>query len=213
MENKASETLDPPCLIPATSPAGETNHKEQINTSQHITTDEGEPALNSPDNAYPYLRTFNEIYGSLSEGSTSASPVGDDEDVNMETNAVSPQDTGTDQLRLSDDITSLLDEDTSGEHITTNEHFTSNEHINTDPEQTGDLVHTFQGETPVLTVEAFNDIHRLRRQEQITHTYLLATQIKSSSESRNKDSRSACRSSTMEMGPTLSVSLLPWQWS
>ncbi len=65
MDNKASETLDPSCLISTTSPAGGTNHKEQINTSEHITTDEGEPVLNSPDNAY--LRAFNEIYGSSPE--------------------------------------------------------------------------------------------------------------------------------------------------
>ncbi len=34
MDSKASETLDPPCLISPTSPVGGTNHKEQINTSE-----------------------------------------------------------------------------------------------------------------------------------------------------------------------------------
>jgi hypothetical protein len=76
----------------------------------------------------------------------------------METNTVSLQDTGTDQLRLSDDITSLLEDDTSDEHITSSEHINSNELNTSDPVTTTDQIYTFQEGTPVLTVEAFNDI-------------------------------------------------------
>jgi hypothetical protein len=104
------------------------------------------------------LDTFNEIYGSSPEGSSPTSPVGNVEDVNMENNP-SPnqddgglQDIGIHQSRPSSDITDLLGDGASSEHITSNKHITSN------PAQIRNPNYTFQGGTPVLTVEAFNDI-------------------------------------------------------
>ena len=68
-----SKTLDSTCLIPLTSHAGETNQPEQINTSEHITTDEREATLGSPDNTSDVgseLIAFRALYGSsLSEDS------------------------------------------------------------------------------------------------------------------------------------------------
>ncbi len=134
-------------------------NKPTHQTSEHITTNGVETALSSPDNTSDsILDTFNEIYGSSPEGSSSTSSVGNDEDVNIENNTSPNQDDGglldigTHQSRPSSDITDLLGDGPSSEHIT------SNEHITPDAAQIRNSNHTFQEGTPVLTVEVFNDI-------------------------------------------------------
>jgi len=120
--DKSSESPDSPCLTSTTSPDGETNHKEQINTSEQITTTEGKSDLSTPD----YLREFNALYSGLSpENSASISPVIDTgKDEIMESNTSTnqedsgQQDAGIDHLRLSDDITVLLEDSASGEQVT-----------------------------------------------------------------------------------------------
>jgi hypothetical protein len=72
MADKSSESPDFPCLTSTTSLDGEPNQKEQINTSEQITTSEGKSDLSTPD----YLREFNALYSGLSpESSASISPV------------------------------------------------------------------------------------------------------------------------------------------
>ncbi len=155
MVDKASESPDPPCLTSTTSPDGETN-KEQINTSEQITTTEGKSDLSTPD----YLREFNALYSGLSpENSASVSPVGTGKDEIMESNTSTnqedsgQQDAGIDQLslRLSDDITVLLEDSAAGGQVN------PGGHSNPDQAET-EQIKTHQEGAPVLTVEAFNDI-------------------------------------------------------
>ncbi len=66
--HQINETLDSTCLIPLTSPIGETNQPEQVNTSEHFTPDESEATLGSPDNTSdcgPELHAFKALYDSL----------------------------------------------------------------------------------------------------------------------------------------------------
>jgi hypothetical protein len=87
--HQVSKTLDSTCLISPASPVGETNQPEQINTSEHITTDEREATLGSPDNTSDVgseLIAFRALYGSLSEDSAPASPVNNIDDVDMSGN-------------------------------------------------------------------------------------------------------------------------------
>ncbi len=129
---RQARPLIPPASSPSplTSSVGETNQQVQINTSEHITTDEGKTTLGSPDNTSDIgsdLVAFRAIYGSSSEGSTTTSPVGNFDDVDMEANTSpnqsenSLQGTGTNQTELSSDLTDLLDGDSSSKHITSEE--------------------------------------------------------------------------------------------
>jgi hypothetical protein len=156
LDDKSGESLDSPCLTSVTSPDGGTNHKEQINTSERITATEGKSDISIPD----YLREFNVLYGDFSpENSATISPVDTGRDEIMESNTSTnqkdsgQQDAGIDHLRLSDDISVLLEDSTAGEQANTEGHSNAGQG---DPEQ----IKTHQEGTPVLTVEAFNDIVR-----------------------------------------------------
>jgi hypothetical protein len=154
--DKSSESPDSPCLTSSTSPDGGTNHKEQINTSEQVTTAEGKSDISTPD----YLRDFNALYSDISPGnSATISPVDTGRDEIMESNTstnqedIGQQDAGIDHLRLSDDISVLLEDSAAGDRVNTEERGNADEG---NPEQ----IKTHQEGTPVLTVEAFNDIVR-----------------------------------------------------
>jgi hypothetical protein len=155
LDDKSSESLDSPCLTSATSPEGGTNHKEQINTSEQITTTEGKSDISTPD----YPREFNALYGVSPENSASISPVDTGRNEIMESNTSTnqedsgQQDAGLDQLRLYDDISALLEDSAAGEQINT-------EVLSNADQADPDQIKTHQEGTPVLTVEAFNDIVR-----------------------------------------------------
>jgi hypothetical protein len=165
-----SETLDSTCLIPFTSLVGETHQPEQINTSEHITPDEREATLGSPDNTLDIgseLRAFRALY-SLSDDSEPTSPADNTEDVNMKLetstnqNEEGLQDTGTNQSDHSADITDLLNERATVERDATEQITEGSKQ--SDPEQ---IIthHTIQEGTPILTIEAFNDIVKGGRSE------------------------------------------------
>ncbi len=194
--HQISETLDCTCLIPLTSRIGETNQPEQVNTSEHITPDEKEATLGSTDNTSEHitpnekeatlgsldntsdcgseLRAFKALYDSLSDESVPASPANDIEDVNMEVetstnqNEEGLQDTDTNQSDLSADITDLLNERATVEHDATEQ--ITEESKQSDPEQ---IIthHTIQESTPILTIEAFNDIVKGGRSESPSLVY------------------------------------------
>jgi hypothetical protein len=174
---QTSKTLDSTCLMPLTSHTGETHQPEQINTSEHITPDEGETTLGFPDNTSDVgseLRAFKTLYDSLSDGSVPTSPTNYIGDVNMEAesstnqNEDGLQDSGTNQSDLSADITDLLIgraavERDSTEQITEGSSQSDPAQINTH--------HTIQEGTPILTVEAFNDIVKGGRSESPSLAY------------------------------------------
>jgi hypothetical protein len=122
--DKSSGSPDSPCLTSTTSPDGETNHKEQFNTSEQITTTEEKSDISSPD----YLRDFNALYSDLTPGNlVSVSPVDTSRDEIMESNTSTnqedsgQQDAGIDHLRLSDDISVPLEDNAVGEQVNTEE--------------------------------------------------------------------------------------------
>jgi hypothetical protein len=109
-----------------------------------------------------YLRDFNALYSVSPESSASISPVDTGRDESMESNTSTnqgdsgQQDSSIDQLRLSDDITILLEGSGADGQVNTEVLGNSDQ---VDPEQ----IRTYQAHqegTPVLTVEAFNDIVR-----------------------------------------------------
>jgi hypothetical protein len=175
--HQISETLHSTCLIPLTTRIGETNQPEQVNTSEHITPDEREATFGSPDNTSDCgseLRAFKALYDSLSDESVPASPANNIEDVNMEVetstnqNEEDLQDTGTNQSDLSADITDLLNERATVERDATGQ--ITEESKQSDPEQ---IIthHTIQESTPILTIEAFNDIVKGGRSESPSLVY------------------------------------------
>ena len=111
MADKSRESPDVPYLTSTTSPDGEPNQKEQISTSEQITTSERKSDLSTPD----YIREFNTLYGDLSPtNSDSISQENTDKDEIMELNTSTnqedsgQQDAGIDHLRLSDDISHVI---------------------------------------------------------------------------------------------------------
>ena len=175
--HQIGETLDSTCLITLTPRIGETNQPEQVNTSKHITPGEGEATLNSPDNTSDCgseLRAFKAFYDGLSDDSVPASPANNTEDVSMEgetsTNQgeESVQDAGTHHSDLSADITDLLNERETVERSATEQITEGSKQ--SDPDQ---IIthHTIQEGTPILTIEAFNDIVKGGRSESPSLVY------------------------------------------
>jgi hypothetical protein len=129
------------------------NKSTHQNKSQRLKT-EGKSDLSTPD----YLREFNALYSGLSpENSASISPVDTGKDEIMESNTSTnqedsgQQDAGIDHLRLSNDITVLLEDSAAGEQV--------NPEGRSNPDQAEtEQIKTHQEGAPILTVEVFNDI-------------------------------------------------------
>ena len=204
--HQIGETLDSTCLITLTPRIGETNQPEQVNTSKHVTPGEGEATLSSPDNTSDCgseLRAFKAFYDDLSDDSVPASPANNTEDVSMEgetsTNQgeESVQDAGTNHSDLSADITDLLNERetferSATEQITEGSKQSDSEQIITH--------HKSQGGTPILTIEAFNDIVKGGRSGSPSLVYSTEREFFEIREHRFTET---CTNTTTGMGRTL----------